>query len=177
MLSYKNIPNYITFFRILGTFSLLFIKPLSSLFYLIYTLSGISDVLDGFAARKMKITSRLGAKLDSVADLMFYSVMLIRIFPVMWVNLSKRIWFAVGAIVVLRIISYTFAAIKFHQFASLHTYLNKMTGAAVFSIPYIINLPIANGFCWTVCGIAMVSTLGELSIHFQGAAEKKLVKT
>lgn len=133
------------------------------------TLSGISDVLDGMIARKMKITSRLGAKLDSAADLMFYAVMLIRIFPIMWINLSKRIWFAVGMIVILRIISYYFVALKYHQFASPHTYLNKMTGTAVFSIPYIIETPIANAFCWTVCVIAMISTVRELLLHMQGS--------
>lgn len=167
MLSYKNLPNFITSFRILGTFCLLFIEPFSAVFYVIYTLSGISDVLDGCVARMMKTTSELGAKLDSVADLLFYAVMLIRIFPVMWVNLSRKIWIAVGTIVILRIISYTIAAIKYHQLASLHTYWNKMTGAGVFSIPYIINLPIANAFCWTVCGVALIATLRELGIHIR----------
>lgn len=178
MVSYKNIPNYITSCRLVGTFSLLFIEPLSQLFFIIYTLSGISDVLDGWAARKLKLTSKMGAKLDSAADLLFYAVMLIRIFPVMWLHLSKKIWFAVGAIVILRIISYSFVAFKYHQFAAVHTYLNKLSGAAVFGIPYVIKTPIANVFCWMVCIIAITAALRELAIHMQGSGEQKhLAKT
>ena len=59
-LANKNLPNCISAVRILGTASLLFIEPLSDPFLIVYTLSGITDVLDGFIARKMKTTSELG---------------------------------------------------------------------------------------------------------------------
>ena len=63
----------------------------------IYTITGVTDVLDGAIARKYGTTSEKGAKLDSIADLLFYTLILIRIFPVMWVTLPKKIWIMVGA--------------------------------------------------------------------------------
>lgn len=165
MNSYKYLPNCITVFRIIGTICLLFLEPFSSVFFVIYTLAGISDVLDGFFARKLKVTSTFGAKLDSVADLLYYAVMLIKIFPVMWVRLSKKIWIVVGTIVVARIASYAVAAVRLHHFASTHAYLNKLTGASIFAVPYIINLPIAGAFCWGICIIAGIAALRELRFH------------
>ena len=95
MLANKNLPNIISALRIAGTVWLLFMKPLSTLFLVVYVLTGASDVADGAIARKYGTTSELGAKLDSVADLLFYTLILIRILPIMWVTLPKKIWFLV----------------------------------------------------------------------------------
>ena len=57
----------------------------SPMFFAIYALTGLTDVLDGWIARKMGSASQFGAKLDSVADLIFYAVMLIMIFPILWI--------------------------------------------------------------------------------------------
>jgi len=164
-LANKNLPNYISAVRILGTASLLFIDPLSGPFLVVYTLSGITDVLDGFIARKMGTTSELGAKLDSIADLLFYAVMLIRIFPVMWSVLPKKIWFVVGSMIILRLFSYGTVAIKFHRFSAQHTYMNKASGLAAFLIPYFIRTAAARPYCWSVCAIAMTATCEELLMH------------
>lgn len=40
-------------------------------FYIIYFYCGISDMLDGYIARKIKNTSQIGAILDSIADIIF----------------------------------------------------------------------------------------------------------
>lgn len=165
MLANKNLPNIISAARIVGTVWLLLMKPLSPLFLVVYALTGISDVLDGAIARKFKTSSELGAKLDSIADLLFYTLILIRIFPIMWVTLPKKIWIAVGAILVVRFVSYGTAAKKYHRFASMHTYMNKFTGLMVFGVPYAIASPIAVPYCWCVCAVAMLASLEELVIH------------
>lgn len=165
MLANKNLPNFISLIRIAGTAWLLFIEPLSPLFIGVYTLTGITDVLDGTIARRYGTTSELGAKLDSVADLLFYLVMLIRIFPVMWVTLPKKIWIAVGLVLLVRGLAYLTAAIKYNRFAAQHTYMNKATGLMVFGVPYAIILPIATPYCWSVCAVAMAASAEELIIH------------
>lgn len=165
MKSFKYLPNFITSLRIIGTACLLFIDPLTTLFYAVYTLSGVSDVLDGFLARKLKVTSELGSKLDSIADLLLYAVMLIKIFPVLLKKLPVKIWIAVGAVLVLRLSSYLVAAVKYHRFASLHTYFNKLTGFSVFLVPYTVELPVFVPFCVVVCVIAGIAALYELRIH------------
>ena len=161
----KHLPNSITALRIVGTIALLFTKPLSLWFYIIYAITGVTDVLDGFLARKLKITSELGAKLDSIADLLFYTVMGIMIMPVLIKTLPITLWYGVIIVIALRLAAYITAAIKFHRFASTHTLLNKLTGAAVFSIPFILLLPIAVPICWVICFISGLSSLYELILH------------
>ncbi len=172
----KNLPNFITCLRIVGTVCLLFIKPESLWFYAVYLFSGATDIVDGFIARKMGLTSALGAKLDSVADLLFYAVMLLRIFPRLLAALPMWIWICVALVLAVRIAAYIAAAIKYKRFASLHTYLNKVTGGAVFAVPFIMLTPIATALCAVVCAIGFSASLEELVIHIV-SDEYKPVKT
>lgn len=167
VLSRKNIPNFITSIRIIGTICLLFFDTLSKPFYIIYTISGISDVLDGWAARKLKVSSEFGARLDSIADLVFYTVMGVKILPILIERLPANLWFVVGVILILRLCSYVFAAWKYKRFASLHTYLNKITGAGVFLIPYTIFLPVFIPFSKLLALVACLATIEELVIHIR----------
>ena len=160
-----NLPNCITSVRIVGTAVLLFLTPLTGVFFVIYTLCGLSDVLDGWIARKTNSASEFGAKLDSIADLLFYTLVIIRLLPILWKLLPTWIWYFVGGIVLLRVAAYLTAAVKFHRFASLHTKLNKITGGAVFLLPYFLVLPGAVTYCFIVVAVACVSSIYELALH------------
>lgn len=160
-----TVPNCITSLRIIGTLCLIFIAPFSPAFYIIYTLCGVSDVLDGWIARATNSISEFGSKLDSIADLLFYIVTIIKLLPTLWRLLPTWIWYMVGGIVILRIASYTAAAIKFRHFSSMHTKLNKVTGAATFLFPYFLVLPCAAAYCFIVCALALLSSAQELVLH------------
>ena len=161
------LPNSITSLRILGAIVLLFLTPLSTAFYIVYTFAGLSDALDGWLARRTNTTSELGKKLDSVADLLFYAVMLVRLLPVLLERLPIEIWILIGVILLVRLCAYITAAIKYHRFASLHTYLNKVTGGGVFLVPYILLLPIDVFLCGVVCVIGLLASVEELLIHLR----------
>lgn len=160
-----NIPNCITAVRIAGTLVLLFLTPLSAAFFIIYTICGFSDVLDGWIARKTNSISEFGAKLDSIADLLFYALVIIRLLPVLWRILPIWFWYILGGVVLVRLAAYLTAALKFRRFASLHTRMNKITGAAVFLMPYFLVLPCAAAYCFIVLGVACISSVEELIIH------------
>ena len=162
----KHLPNIISSFRLIGAVCMIFTRPFSKWFFILYLFCGISDLVDGFIARATHNTSALGAKLDSIADLSFNAIMLIKIFPTLWERLPYGIWIAVASIVLLRIISYSTVAIKKHDFASLHTYLNKLTGFAVFTIPFYINYSCATVLAAVGCTISGLATVEELLIHF-----------
>lgn len=162
-----TLPNAITMIRIIGTFFLLFLEVFSEAFYVIYTICGISDVLDGFTARMMKSSTDFGARLDSAADLFFYAVMICKLRSFLWQELPRKIWFVVGLIILLRIVSYTMAAWKYHRFASQHTYLNKLTGAVVFLLPYMAIGKFLVVFSFLICIVAMIATVEELCIHLR----------
>lgn len=160
-----NLPNAITSLRILGTACLLFFEPFTSGFFVVYTLTGITDILDGWVARKTHTTSRFGAKLDSVADLIFYTVMLLKVFPALLKRLPTSLWIAIAVTIFLRLCAYVTAAVKYHRFASLHTILNKVTGGGVFLVPYFLLMPWTVPLCWCVCIVAMTASAEELLIH------------
>ncbi len=161
----EQIPNMITTFRILGTLLLAAAPTLSPAFFVIYSLCGISDVLDGFIARKTNSMSELGAKLDSVADLLFYSVMVIKMMPLLIKYLPAVSWYMLWGVVLVRILIYVIVGIKCHKFSSLHTYLNKFTGLVTFLIPYMIQSTIFACYSVFGCSIAALATAEEILIH------------
>lgn len=175
-----NTANVITTLRIAGTLVLLFLRPLTVEFIIAYSLTGVTDVLDGLVARVTHTVSELGARLDSVADLVFYTVMLIKIFPELWAALPLLVWVLVGATLAVRGCAYAAAAVKYRCFASQHTYLNKLTGAAVFLVPYVLAAftpSMIVGYCWGVAAVAMLASLEELVIHLVSREYDAKVKT
>ena len=163
-----NTADTITSVRIVASLFLLF-PPLGSVWFLtVYTIAGLTDALDGWLARGTGTASQFGARLDSAADLLFYGVLILRLFPVLWQSFPVRIWYAVVAIVLVRLSAYATAYYKYHQFAALHTWLNKLTGGSIFLLPYIIVLSDGIVYSWTVCALAFAASLEELVIHLCG---------
>lgn len=171
------IPNFITCLRIAGALCLFGITPLSTSFYVIYSLCGVSDAVDGYVARATNSSSTLGARLDSVADLMFYAAMLYCIVPLLWVTMPMWIWCYAASGVILRIGSYITAAVKFRCFASVHTYLNKLTGAFVFLLPYLMRSRFALAYCTAACTVGFIASAEEFIMHVTSPVYKPDRKT
>lgn len=155
----KHIPNLISICRIVILFSLFFAYRYPVLFLVLYLITGLTDVLDGYLARKWKVQSDLGAKLDSFADLIMYLCITISILLI----LSKEvIQFIPGVIliIVVRVINLLLVAIKFHTFAIIHTIANKATGLGVFLLPLFA---LAKWFpaIWILIGIGVFSAVEE----------------
>jgi len=77
-----NIPNSLTIFRIIliPVFVIVFYLPASwsnILACIIFSLAAITDLLDGYLARKLGQISKLGAFLDPVADKLMVAVVLV----------------------------------------------------------------------------------------------------
>lgn len=160
-----TVANGITLLRIVGTVILLILTPVSPLFMIVYTLTGVTDVLDGWLARRTGTASEFGARLDSIADLLFYAILLIKLIPFLWIALPRSVWYATVAILLIRIVSYLTAAIKYRCFASLHTYLNKLTGIAVFLLPYAFLISAGEAYSRIICVTAFLASFEELAIH------------
>lgn len=162
-----NMADTVTTARIACSLFLLFLPIPSAVFYTVYTLTGLTDALDGWLARKTGTASEFGARLDSIADLLFYGVLLFRLFPVLLRTLPVSIWYAVAAILFVRLAAYATAAVKYRRFASLHTCLNKLTGGAVFLLPYVLAVSTGVVYSWAVCFLAFSASLEELVIHLR----------
>lgn len=171
------IPNIITGLRIVGTFGMIFTKTFSPVFYIVYFFTGITDFLDGFLARKLKVTSEFGAKLDSVADLFFDITMIIKILPALLLVLPAFVWYLVGAIVLMRVASYIVSAVKFRKMASLHTIMNKITGFLVFLVPFFIHTKLGVALCTLICVLAIIAAVEDLGINIGKKEYSTDVKT
>ena len=60
--------NTITFFRMAASIVLLFFTAFVSAFYVFNIAAGLSEMLDRFVARKIDTVSKLGARMDTIAE-------------------------------------------------------------------------------------------------------------
>lgn len=160
-----NAADTVTTARMALSVCLVFLPLKSAGFYTIYALAGMTDALDGWLARKTGTASDFGARLDSLADLLFYGVLLIRLMPVLWQTFPAEIRLAVAAVLLVRLTAYGMAAVRYRRLVALHTGLNKLTGAAVFLLPYVLAVCTGVGYGWAVCALAFLASLEELAIH------------
>ena len=162
-----NLANIITILRIILSLMMLLFPIFSLGFWILYSLAGLTDVIDGLVARKLKIESKTGAILDSISDMVFFIVVFILVLS----NISLPIWLIISIVLIaiLRIITYLFAFIKFHSFVSLHTYLNKLTGLSLFLFPLMFYLLGLNITGLILLVIASLSSLEELLIDISSS--------
>ena len=93
--------NMITCVRIALSVALLFCPALSPAFYALYIAAGLTDIIDGAVARKTDTVSELGSRLDTVADIVFTAVCLIKLLPVLAIPAWLYIWIAIIAVIKL----------------------------------------------------------------------------
>ena len=151
--------NTITFFRIAVSIVLLFCPVFSPAFYALYIAAGLSDMLDGYVARKTDTVSKFGARLDTMADFVFVVVCLIKLLPIMRISAWLYAWIGIIALIkVVNIIS-GFAVQK--KLVAVHSVMNKATGALLFLLPLTIpDLPLKYSAV-IVCAAATFAAIQE----------------
>ena len=124
------IPNIITSLRMAGSFGLLFCNVTGAAFWMIYALCGISDIADGWLARKLKCCTKTGALLDSLADICFVACCACRILPIL--ELPQWLWLWAGVIVAMKVVNQLSALVRYGHCSFPHTIANKVTGFLLF---------------------------------------------
>ena len=155
----KHIANILTSCRIFGSILLLFFPAFSLDFYITYFLCGFSDMVDGTIARKTNSTSKFGSQLDTIADLIFVMVSLVKMLLV--INIPQWLWIWGGVIAVIKISNIIWGYVSKKQFISLHTIMNKVTGLLLFLLPLTIPFGELNYISIAVCSIATLSAMQE----------------
>lgn len=132
----KFSADIITGLRIVCGLLILFFPPFSKAFYALYIFGGLTDAVDGTAARKLGSVSDAGAKLDTVADIVFAVCVLIKLLNAVHLPVWIIVWIAVIALIKALNIVYGF--IRYHRFTAVHSVLNKICGGLVFlAVPVI----------------------------------------
>ena len=151
--------NTITFFRMAAGIVLLLCPVFSPAFYVFYIAAGLSDMLDGFVARKTDTVSELGARLDTIADFVLVVVCLINLLPVMSIPPWLYGWIGIIALIkVVNIIS-GFAIQK--KLVAIHSVMNKATGALLFLMPLTIPAVSLKYSAIVVCAVATFAAIQE----------------
>ena len=151
--------NAITIFRMAASVVLLFLPVFSPAFYVFYIAAGLSDMLDGFVARKTNTDSGFGAKLDTIADYVFVIVCLIKLLPVIRIPILLYVWTGIIALIkVVNVIS-GFAVQK--TFMAVHSAMNKATGVLLFLLPLTIPALPLKYFAIVVCAAATFAVIQE----------------
>lgn len=159
---FMNAANGITIFRMVLAIGLLIAPPFSTIFWICYLCAGLSDLLDGPVARALHQTSDLGAKLDSIADLMLVCV--IAIILVTHVSIPIWLWICTAVVALLRFTGFAIGYLKYQTFSALHTYANKAAGLSLFGFPLIYSLLGMQIGGILVCTVTLFSAAEELAI-------------
>ena len=120
------IINGITLYRVIAApflLILLFTKHYD-IFKWLLGVSFFTDLIDGYLARKFKVTSILGTRLDSIGDDLTVLVGLIALF-VLKLEFIKRHVIIFIILLVLFLVQTTYAFIRYRKMTNFHTYLAK----------------------------------------------------
>ncbi|MGN0678905.1 MAG: CDP-alcohol phosphatidyltransferase family protein, partial [Oscillospiraceae bacterium] len=114
--------NFITSCRILFGIVMLFFPVFSPVFYVLYCLAGITDMIDGAVARRTNTVSEFGSRLDTVADIVFVAACLIKFLPALTLSTWLCIWICV--IAALKVFNVIYGYITQRKFVAEHTVMN-----------------------------------------------------
>lgn len=162
-----QLPDLLTALRLIAA-PILWVFALLRLRYALaigLAIAGLTDVLDGFFARRMHHTTRTGSQLDSIADMtLFISI-------VIWLLMLRPDLFRdYGEVLiawsVLGIITLLVGWIRFRRIGNLHLYTAKAAGVIgyFFALYMIMFDGPAAPFFWLAIGAAFVATTESLLV-------------
>jgi len=138
-----QLPNILTLLRIAGSLGLLFCDVANTTFGLVYGLCGISDIADGWLARKLNCVTKAGALLDSLADICFVACCAWQLLPIL--ELPQWLWLWAGVIIAIKVVNQLSALVMYRRCCFPHTTANKATGFLLFiavPITFVSIVPI-----------------------------------
>ena len=162
----KYIANIITSSRIIFSLPLLFIPLSSAWFYVFYLFCGFTDMIDGTIARKTGAVSKLGAKLDTIADFVFMLVCSIKILPLIRIALWLWVWIIILASI--KIFNIALVFIRKKKLISIHSVFNKITGFALFLLPLSLTFVETTYSVAIICLLATIVVVQEVYFIAKG---------
>lgn len=163
-----NIADWISISRVLLSIVLIFLLFLGYRFYFqwILLIALFTDALDGFLARRLKIASIHGAKLDSFADAFLFSVCVIAIVVFETSFVSEHLNLIVVALSIY-LIQLSLAYYKYGKPSSFHTYLAK-TAAFIQGSFFLVLffLGTVEWLFYLTIAISLLETFEEITLIF-----------
>ena len=122
-----NIPNLLSFYRLVMVPVILTFAFTGNevLFAIFICISLVTDVMDGFIARRFNLQTRFGLALDNLADIGTIFTAVYGMFVFKWPDIQDHIWLLYMFFTVF-IISYLVSFIRFRKVPGLH-----LTGSVI----------------------------------------------
>ena len=154
----KHLPNILSSLRIVGAVALLLSNVPGILFWMLYIVCGISDIADGWLARKLRCVTMKGALLDSLADICFVACCAWKLLPIL--ELPQWLWLLAGVIVAIKVVNQLSALVMYGCCCFPHTLANKWAGFLLF-----IAVPIT---FWSIVPITIVASVATFAAVQEG---------
>ena len=155
----KRIPDLLSMSRIVLCLPLLMLDAMTIPFWTLYLIAGITDILDGFLARRWGVESKYGARLDSLADFVFVLAVGYKLF--LWLKLPVMLWIMIGLITLIKVINAISSFVVKHRIDFLHTKANKLTGFLLFIGMMAIGQSYFVPVAWAIACIALFAAIQE----------------
>ena len=153
-----QLPNIITLLRMAGSLGLLFCDATGVAIWIIYGLCGISDIVDGWLARKLKCVTKKGALLDSMADICLVAWCAWKLLPIP--DMPQWLWLWAGVIVAIKVVNQISALVRYGHCCFPHTLANKITGFLLFiAVPMTI---------WSIIPISIAAIVATFAAIHEG---------
>ena len=143
-----------------------FVQSSPAIFWTLYLLCGLSDILDGAVARLTGTVSRLGERLDTLSDIVFVAVWMVLFIPA--INGGRWLWIWTGVIARSEGVNVISGRAVRKGFVAKHTLANKATGILLFLLPIIV--------LWEVIKVPYIILLILLAT-FAAVQEGHLIRT
>ena len=129
----KRVPNLISAIRILIAPLLLLLAWLQmpTWFLIALAFSGLTDIADGWLARKLHATSALGAHFDSWGDFVIYTTMAIGAW-LLWPEITREIMPYFVMILCSFVLPALIGLLKFRELTGYHTWSVKLAVFVTF---------------------------------------------
>jgi cardiolipin synthase (CMP-forming) len=163
-----NVANYLSFYRILVSPLILYfaLSRRESLFAVFLITNLVSDIIDGYIARRFNMESEFGARLDSIADNFTYLLAFTGLFVFksddLLPHLNNFLFFA-GMMISTQVVS----LLRFGRFPSFHLYSTKIGGyiqGAFFIVLFAWDFVTPFYYFMIVWGI--LSAIEHIAIQF-----------
>ena len=155
----KRIPDLLSMSRIVLCLPLLLVDAMTLPFWILYLIAGLTDMVDGFLARRWGVESKFGARLDSLADFLFVLAVGYKLFPYM--KLPTALWMMIGLIALVKMVNTICSYMVRHRIEYLHTKANKLTGLLLFIGMMAIGQSYFISVAWMIACIALFAAIQE----------------
>ena len=116
-------------------------------------------MIDGTVARKTNTVSAFGTMFDTIADIVFVAVCLIKLLPIL--DIPVWLWIWIAAIALIKVINMISGYVTQKKWIAPHTIMNKVTGALCFLLPLTLSFIDLKYSAIFVCAVATFAAIQE----------------